>query len=389
MQRCDVIVVGGGLVGASFTLALTNAGLTVALIEPHEQRALPDDDSWDNRVYALSPGNAAWLTELGVWERVPPARVTRIEAMQIYGDQPAGRLAFSAYDAGLRELAHIIENRLLQGELWNALDSASHVTRFCPGRCVEVSWERGVAVVTLDTGDQVATRLLVGADGADSWVRAQAGIAARTHDYAQIGVVANFSCVRAHDGTAFQWFRPDGVLALLPLPGRRTSMVWSAPEDRARELLAAPPELLAREVEDASGGVLGALEVIAPAAGFPLRRQRAERMVAQRVALVGDAAHNIHPLAGQGMNLGLRDARELAAVLCARAGRGDCGEYGLLRRYERARQQDIVALELTTEGLEKLFSTHAVWLTGMRNIGLALVDAQPLLKNLLIGRAVA
>jgi len=240
----------------------------------------------------------------------------------------------------------------------------------------------------LSDGEVLEARLIVGADGAESWVRAQMGVASSMHDYPQVGVVANFATERAHDGTAFQWFRPDGVLALLPLPGNRVSMVWSAVETRARELLAAPEAVLGSEVEDASYGTLGALSMITPAVGFPLHRQRVERLVEPRAALVGDAAHNVHPLAGQGVNLGFRDARELAAVLRGR-GPCDCGDYALLRRYERARREDIAALDLTTHGLEKLFSSRAVWITGLRNWGLTLVDTQPLLKNALLRHAAA
>ena len=218
-------------------------------------------------------------------------------------------------------------------------------------------------------------------------MRVRAGIESPVHDYAQLGVVANFESDFAHEGTAFQWFRDDGVLALLPLPGNRVSMVWSTPEAHGRALVVAAPLALADAVAAASGGLLGGLRVITPAAAFALRRSRAAHLVEPRVALMGDAAHNVHPLAGQGVNLGLRDARELAQVLGSRGAQRDCGDYGLLRRYERARKEDVIALELTTDGLEKLFGAPAVWMAGLRNWGLALVDAQPLLKNLLVRHA--
>jgi len=389
MQSFDVVVVGGGLVGASFALALRDAQVSVALVEPHAPRPLPVDESWDNRVYALSPGNVGWLAELGIWPRIAAARVTQVESMLIYGDQPQGRLEFSAYESGLRELAWIVENRLVQGALSSAFESAAHVQLFCPASCEAIEWERDAATLRLADGESLRARLIVGADGADSWVRERAGIGVAVHDYGQVGVVANFSTARSHEGTAFQWFRADGVLALLPLPAQRVSMVWSAPEARARELLQLPADALAREVEDAAQGAVGALELITPAAGFPLKRQRVERLVEPRAALIGDAAHNVHPLAGQGVNLGLRDARELVSVLAARGPRTDCGDYPLLRRFERARKEDIAALELATHGLEKLFANRAVWMAGLRNFGLALVDAQPPLKSMLVRHAAA
>ncbi len=389
MLSFDVIVVGAGLVGASLALALADANASVALVEPQAPRPLVDDGSWDSRVYALSPGNADWLDQLGVWQGLPGERLTRVEAMRIYGDRAAGRLEFSAYDAGLRELAWIVENRLVQSALWAALEAAVHVALFCPARCARVAWLKDYAALTLDSGETLEARLIVGADGADSWVRGAAGIASRVHDYHAAGVVANFAVAQAHREVAFQWFRSDGVLALLPLPGNRVSMVWSTPEPHAAELLSASGEALNQAVAHASAGELGELDLITPAASFALRRQRVECLVKPRAALVGDAAHTVHPLAGQGMNLGLRDVRELAAVIRSRGPLRDCGDYALLRRYERARAEDIAVLEAATDGLEKLFSGKAVWLSGLRNLGLAMVDAQPVLKNLLVRHAAA
>jgi ubiquinone biosynthesis UbiH/UbiF/VisC/COQ6 family hydroxylase len=389
MQRFDVIVVGGGLVGASFALALEKADVTVALVEPQPPRSRVDEDSWDSRIYAVSPGNARWLAELGVWDALPETRLARVETMQVFGDQVRGRLDFSAYDAGLRELAWIVENSLLHTKIWRAVERSPHVSMYCPARCQDLFWEEDEARLLLEDGRELAARLIVGADGVESWVRDRAGISASIYEYGQKGVVANFGTSRSHDGTAFQWFRADGVLALLPLPGNRVSVVWSAPEERASELLGLSREALEEEIEIASDGVVGELKVLGPAVAFPLLRQRVERLVEPRAALIGDAAHNIHPLAGQGMNLGLRDARELANVLGGRGAHCDCGEYALLRRYERARKEDITALELTTHGLEKLFAARAVSMATLRNFGLSVVNAQPLLKNALVRYAVA
>lgn len=386
----DVVVVGGGAVGASLALALRSCNVTVAWIAPDQQS--PADKTaaeWDSRIYALTPGNARWLDELNVWQNIPQARVMPVESMRIFGDKAPGRLEFDAYDAGLRELAFILENRTLVAALGEVLELAEHVQAFRRASCASVRWDREHALVTLDDGTELRTRLVVGADGADSWVRTQAGIAATLHDYDQIGVVANYECERPHDGTAFQWFRADGVLALLPLAGDRTSMVWSTGTRHAHELMELGPEELCRTVEEASGRALGTLRLITPAAGFPLRRQRVQRLVEPRAALVGDAAHIVHPLAGQGLNLGLRDVRALASVLANRGPARDCGDYALLRRYERARKEDIMALELTTDGLQKLFASDAVWLAGLRNLGLSLVNTAAPLKNLLIRQAVS
>jgi ubiquinone biosynthesis UbiH/UbiF/VisC/COQ6 family hydroxylase len=384
----DVIVVGGGAVGASVALAMRTGRVSVAWVSS-ERGPARETAGWDARIYALTPGNARWLDEMDVWQKIPASRVMPVESMRIFGDTAAGHLEFDAYDAGLGELAFIVENRALVAALGDTLGAAEHVEAFQPARCASVAWERDHARLSLSDGSELRARLIVGADGGDSWVRAHAGIDASAHDYDQIGVVANYECERPHHGTAFQWFRADGVLALLPLAGDRTSMVWSTGTRHAHELMALDADRLCRAVEDASGRALGALRLITPAAGFPLKRQRVARLVEPRVALVGDAAHIVHPLAGQGLNLGLRDVRELAAVLSTRGPVSDCGDYSLLRRYERARKEDILALEMTTDALQKLFSSPAVWLARLRNMGLALVNAQAPLKNLLIRHAVA
>ncbi|HEX2826618.1 MAG TPA: UbiH/UbiF family hydroxylase [Burkholderiales bacterium] len=389
MHSFDAIVVGAGIVGAALALALRDADLTVAVIEPAPPRVPDHAGGWDSRVYTVSPGNVSWLEGLGVWGTLSSERLTRVEAMEVFGDRGGSRLDFSAYEAGMRELAWVAESRELQSALWQALEAAPHVTLYCGARCTDIAWERDAARLHLDDGGELAGRLVVGADGSDSWVRERAGIAVKTHQYRQLGVVANFEAERPHRGVAYQWFTGDSVLALLPLPDRLVSMVWSAPEARARELLAMPAEALTAEVERASADAIGRLKVITPSAAFPLKRQHVARLVEPRVALIGDAAHNIHPLAGQGVNLGLRDAREFGRVLAGRGPRRDCGDHTLLRRYERARREDIAALELTTDGLEKLFNGPAVWLAGLRNLGLTLVDAQSPLKTALARRAAA
>jgi len=384
----DVVIIGGGLVGLSLARALAGSGLRQALIEQHLPASPPADASWDNRVYALSPGSAAFLEECGAWRRLPPERVARVEAMRVYGDDQGARLEFSAYDAGLRELAFIVENGRLQHALREAAREQD-LRVFCPAGWTELEYCADHVAVRLEDGAELVARLVIGADGSESRVRAHAGIAVRPSDYRQLGVVANFSCEKPHRDVAFQWFRRDGVLALLPLPGNQVSMVWSIAEERGRELLAAPDAALAAEVESASGGTLGALRVITRAAGFPLRLQRVTQFTKPRLALVGDAAHNVHPLAGQGVNLGFRDTRVLAGVLKERGLQSDCGDYALLRRYERARREDVLAMEVATDGLQKLFNSDAVFLSRARNLGLKLVDRQPWLKNFLVHHAVA
>ena len=384
----DVVVIGGGLVGLSLVRALEGSGLTLALVEAQAPVAIPETDSWDNRVYAVSPGCASFLERCGAWGSLPQERLTRVDTMRVYGDDAGACLEFSAYDAGLRELAFVVENRRLQQALWVAVRNQA-VQIFCPARWSALEFHDDHAELRLDDGSELRARLVVGADGSESRVRAAAGLAATPGEYGQLGIVANFSCERFHRGAAFQWFMRDGVLALLPLPDARVSMVWSIEQERGRRLLTLPAVELASEVEAASRGALGGLQQIAPTAAFPLKLQRVAHFTKPRLALVGDAAHNVHPLAGQGVNLGFRDARTLAKVLIERGRRRDCGDHALLRQYECARKEDVAAMQLTTDGLQKLFNNDAVLLTRVRNLGLELVNRQPWLKNFLVQHAVA
>ncbi|MBI2226205.1 MAG: UbiH/UbiF family hydroxylase [Betaproteobacteria bacterium] len=384
----DVVVVGSGLVGASLALTLETAGLNLALIEAQPPQPGAGAADWDSRVYAISPGSAAFLERCGVWQELDMTRVSRVEAMCVFGDDGRSELDFSAYDAGLRELAFIVENRELQRVMWEALKRAQHVAVMAPAACRALTFEAQAAQLELGDSRVLCPRLVVGADGADSWVRAQTAIAVEMRRYHQTAVVANFAITRPHRGTAYQWFRHDGVLALLPLPGERVSMVWSTRDEDAARLLELASEELVAQVAAASHGAVGDLQLITPAAAFPLRLQRVRQLVLPRLALVGDAAHNVHPLAGQGVNLGFRDARELAQVLMERGSQTDCGDYRLLRRYERARREDIVAMQFATDSLQRLFNNEITWLASLRNCGLRLMNRQAQLKNLLVQHAV-
>ena len=383
----DVIVVGGGLVGAACALALRGSGLRLALVEAGAPPVLPQDDSWDSRIYAISPGNADFLSRLGVWPALDQGRIAPIAEMRIWGDDSDSRLDFSAGDSGVAALGHIVESRLMQAGLWDRLRTCADVTLISPARCASLDLGDDQASLVLEDGRTLTARLLVGADGGGSWTRRQAGLAVTTSDYRQMGVVANFAVEQSHQNIARQWFREDGILAWLPLPGKRISMVWSTTHEHAKALLVLSPDELALTVGLAGRDALGGLCCITPAAAFPLRLQNAEVMVRPRLALVGDAAHLVHPLAGQGVNLGFHDAKGLARVLAGRGPQTDVGDYGLLRRHERARQMDVRAMQAATDCLHSLFGSDMPGMFWLRNRGLNFTNRQQWLKRRLIAHA--
>jgi ubiquinone biosynthesis UbiH/UbiF/VisC/COQ6 family hydroxylase len=343
------------------------------------------DGALDSRVYAISPGSVRFLRDCGIWEQIPANRTEPVLAMDIVGDDRRSRLQFSAYQSGVRELAHIVEGQQLQR-------AAEIRAAACPGlqwvdgeSCVEVSVEPDRVCVVTSSGRHLDGRLLLAADGSHSPVREQLGMQARATPYGQSGVVANFRAVLTHRGVARQWFTGTGVLALLPMAQSHVSMVWSVETGRAAELCALEPAALIRAINEASGGAAGELHCVTPPRAFPLQRMRASQLIGKRVALLGDAAHNVHPLAGQGLNLGLGDAAEVSRILGGRGVQDDCGAPELLRRYERARKEDILAMELVTDGLQKLF--HNARFAWLRNRGLALTDRLDFVKRLLVEHA--
>lgn len=384
-MQVDVAIVGAGLVGASIARALAGSRLSLALLETAAPPARSQD--WETRVYAVSPGNAAYLDSLGAWHRISGERTCAVRAMRIFGDDARSRLEFSAYEAGASELAWIVESGELARALWSELGRQANLELVCPaGLRGLVIGEDSVALTT-DSGRTLDARLVVGADGANSWVRSAAGFEVASQGYGQKGVVANFRCERPHHGVAQQWFRADGILAWLPLPGDRVSIVWSTADDHADELVSLPePEFCARVLQ-AGASSLGAMKLVTSPVAFPLTRLTLRKIVRPRVALIGDAAHVVHPLAGQGVNLGFGDARALAAVLEHNSPGDDPGEYRLLRRFERARAEDILAMRLLTDGLQRLFGSQSSSIARLRNLGLNLTDSLPVLKGMLARRA--
>lgn len=384
-MKFDLIIVGGGLAGAALAVALRSSRLSVALIEG----ALPyRPATWDSRIYAYSPANADFLASLGVWGHLDHSRLCAVDRMEIKGDGP-GAMQFSAYESGLSELAWIGESSQVHWELWESLKRQHNVTVFAPAQPAELDIDDGGVTLALADGRRLCGALLVGADGRDSWVRERVGIAAKVTPYNEMGVVGNLRCELPHRSTAWQWFREDGILAWLPMPGNMVSIVWSAPDDVAAELMAMDDEAFCARVAAAGEHVLGEMSLETARAAFPLRLMRVDSMTAERLALIGDAAHAIHPLSGHGINLGFQDARVLADLLNRLHPWEEAGDAALLRRYARARAEEPFVLQYATHGLNRLFGSRNPAAALLRNAGMNLAARLPVITNALTRYAVS
>ncbi|EJL88626.1 Ubiquinone biosynthesis hydroxylase, UbiH/UbiF/VisC/COQ6 family [Herbaspirillum sp. CF444] len=393
-QSGDICIVGNGAIGKTAALALAQAGLRVNLLAPPPSpspAANAEPASWDVRVYAVNQIARDLLSSIKVWDAIDAARVAAVDGMEVFGDAEnyPGKLAFDAYSAHVDALAWIVEDRNLNGALDAALKFSPNV-RVTNGRAVSLRTDTQGVDLQLDNGDVLKASLLVGADGGQSWVRGQCDIGLDYRAYGQRAIVTNFACEKAHQGVAHQWFTAaEGIVALLPLPGRRVSLVWSAPDALAETLLRQSAAQLAQHLAKYASHALGALTPLEPelVRDFPLTLVKPHAMTAARVALIGDAAHVIHPLAGHGMNLGFADVAALLNVIAAREPQRDCGDARVLGRYARARKEEVLLMQLATDGLARLFETNIEPLRVVRNLGLNLVNHLPVLKRRLMAHA--
>jgi len=386
--RFDILVVGGGMVGAALACACVGKGWRIALVEARApQRAWPTGEV-DLRVSALNHASQRILERLGVWDRITQLGASPYREMHVWDGVGGGSIHFDSAELGEPDLGHIVENRVIRLALWERLEEAEEVTLLCPSGVEEIELTTELALLDLQDGQRVGARLLVGADGRDSRVRSRVGIASRGWLYDQRAIVANVQVREGHRETARQRFLPTGPLAFLPLRDGRCSIVWSVTEFRAQELMGLDEAGFRSELEAASEDHLGPIGDIGPRAAFGLQLRHAEHYVKPRLALIGDAAHALHPLAGQGVNLGFLDAAALAAALDeARDRHRDIGGLWALRRYERARRGDNLLMLAAMDGFKRMFSNAVPPLAVLRSAGLSLVDRLGPVKHLFMHHA--
>ncbi len=398
-QTADFCIVGGGIIGKACALGLAQLGYSVIQIAPDlEKNQALMTNQFGQRIYALAPSTKNLLSELHVWDALDHQRIQAVRDMHIFGDrgQANDHLHFSAFEAGRPELAWITEADLIELTLDQAIRFQKQI-RTINTSVSDIHIEKDAKpILVLGSGEQIYTQLIIAADGARSPLRSTIGIAIHEHDYDQAAVVANFSCAYPHLQTAYQWFLPGGdILAMLPLPTQQVSMVWSTSPENANHLMQlrseAWPKLLQEQVGGSIHQALGTLQLQSVPASFALKRIKAQSLIGPnydpKVVLLGDAAHVIHPLAGQGLNLGLRDVASLLQIIKNKEEFRAIDDRILLRRYERQREGDTSSLLWITHRLKRLFGTSRPLEKQIRNWGLGFVNRSHMIKRQLIERA--
>ena len=386
-ENFDLIIVGGGMVGSALACATADAGLRVCVLEVKAPQQRWPADEVDLRVSALTRASQQILQNLGVWHRMSEMRISPYTDMEVWDAGGPGRIHFSAAEIGEANLGHIVENRVTQLALWERLEKTPGVTLRHPAKVVQLLLDEGPAVL-LDDGARLQAQLIVAADGRDSQIRTMAGIGTKGWDYDQHAIVATITPQRHHGFTARQRFMKTGPLAFLPIDDGRCSIVWSTSPQEAEQLMALDDAGFCQALSEASEQMLGEIVAVGPRGVFPLRLGHAERYILPGLALVGDAAHAIHPLAGQGVNLGFLDAVTLAETLIdAKAAGRSIGSFATLRRYERARKGANMGMLAAMDAFKRTFSNEILPLRLIRNLGLSLADRSGPLKRMMVKRA--
>jgi 2-octaprenyl-3-methyl-6-methoxy-1,4-benzoquinol hydroxylase len=385
VQQFDVSIVGGGMVGAAIALALSQAGLQVALIEKQAPADFQPESAPDLRVSSINLASEAWLTKLGCWRSLQHTRLCPYQRLQAFED-PASVVTFDAADIKRSHLGHIVENNLLQLALWQQFPA--NLTLFCPSSVTALSQTSVSAVLTLDSGQQLNSKIVIAADGGNSQLRRLAGIGTNGWQYQQACLVALVNTPYPQQDVTWQQFTPSGPKAFLPLSGQQGSVVWYEDAPRVKQLAALKPEQLTAELLKVFPTQLGKVEVVS-SSWFPLARMDANCYYAGRVALAGDAAHTINPLAGQGVNLGFADAKLLTElIISAQQQQRDIGSAALLNNYQRKRKPANLLMMSTMDGFYQLFGNDITPLRKLRQLALTIASRSSTLKTLVARYAV-
>lgn len=389
MQSVDVAIVGGGMVGLAVACGLQGSGLRVAVLEQRVPEPLAADAPPQLRVSAINAASEKLLTRLGVWQDILSRRASCYHGMEVWDKDSFGHISFDDQSMGYSHLGHIVENSVIHYALWNKARQSSDITLLAPAELQQVAWGENETFLTLKDGSMLTARLVIGADGANSWLRNKADIPLTFWDYQHHALVATIRTEEPHDAVARQVFHGEGILAFLPLSDPYLcSIVWSLSPEEALRMQQASEDEFNRALNIAFDNRLGLCKVESERLVFPLTGRYARQFAAHRLALVGDAAHTIHPLAGQGVNLGFMDAAELIAELKRLHRQGkDIGQYIYLRRYERSRKHSAALMLAGMQGFRDLFSGANLAKKLLRDIGLKLADTLPGVKPQLIRQA--
>ncbi len=387
-QSYDIIIVGGGMVGATLACALGNSSLKIAVVEAYQSNFDWQEGSHDIRVSAITHASQHIFENLGIWQSMQHDGVAAYDKMHVWDASGQGQIHFDSTEVGQADLGHIIENRVIQKAVQTRLSDFDNIELLMPVQLQSMQLNEQGVELTASDGLKLKTQLIIGADGANSWVRKQADITLRSWAYHQNAVVCNVTTSESHQNACWQQFMPDGPLAFLPLAGGQSSIVWSTTEEKAQCLLNMNEHDFSQELQVTFGSSLGRIQLSSERGSFPLRLRHAVQYVQEHLALVGDAAHTVHPLAGQGVNLGLLDAAVLAEELLLGVDKKrNVGAMSVLRRYERRRKGDNIAMLAAMDGFKRLFSNDITPLKLLRNSGLNIADKFNPLKNLMIKRA--
>lgn len=389
MQSVDVAIVGGGMVGLAVACGLQGSGLRVAVLEQHVPQPLAADAAPQLRVSAINAASEKLLTRLGVWSDIVARRACCYHGMEVWDKDSFGRIEFDDQSMGYSHLGHIVENSEIHYALWQKAQRSPDITLLAPAEIQQVAWGENEAFLTLKEGTMLTARLVVGADGANSWLRNKADIPLTFWDYRHHALVATIRTQEAHGTVARQAFHGEGILAFLPLSDPHLcSIVWSLSPQEAERMQQASVDEFNQALNIAFDNRLGLCSVESERQTFPLTGRYARQFAAHRLALVGDAAHTIHPLAGQGVNLGFMDAAELIDELKRLHRQGkDIGQYLYLRRYERSRKHSAAMMLAGMQGFRELFAGENPAKKLLRDIGLKLADTLPGVKPQLIRQA--